>query len=220
MQLMLCCAVVLMLMQLQPSCKHQALLARFHTAMASITAWRLMIRMQQSPQTATAAATAGSSREGDRASDSGQGQQQQPEEAAPAHTTAAGYAAGGCSSSALLTLTGYPLPLSLEALAGGSSGWCCGCVQVQQQEQSCWVRFNLPAALKQDSKVAQAADKELLVRFETTDGQAAAAGAAGSGSYMHAHACTCPALQSVAGLPDRHYLSCFRASAAVLLCWC
>uniref|UniRef100_A0A383VH06 F-box domain-containing protein n=1 Tax=Tetradesmus obliquus TaxID=3088 RepID=A0A383VH06_TETOB len=147
---------------LQPSCKHQALLARFHTAMASITAWRLMIRMQQSPQTATAAATAGSSREGDRASDSGQGQQQQPEEAAPAHTTAAGYAAGGCSSSALLTLTGYPLPLSLEALAGGSSGWCCGCVQVQQQEQSCWVRFNLPAALKQDSKVAEAADKELL----------------------------------------------------------
>ncbi|WIA33623.1 hypothetical protein OEZ86_006746 [Tetradesmus obliquus] len=60
---------------LQPSCKHQALLARFHTAMASITAWRLM---------------------------------------------------------------------------------------VQQQEQSCWVRFNLPAALKQDSKVAEAADKELL----------------------------------------------------------
>jgi hypothetical protein len=56
------------------------------------------------------------------------------------------------------------MPLSLEALAGGSSGWCCGCVQVQQQEQSCWVRFNLPEALKQDSSIVEAANKGLLVR--------------------------------------------------------
>jgi hypothetical protein len=113
--------------------------------------------MQQPPPPAAAAAAVAGLSTGVR------GQQHQPEEGGIEHTTAAGDAGDGRNSSAALSLTGYPMPLSLEALAGGSSGWCCGCVQVQQQEQSCWVRFNLPEALKQDSSIVEAADQGLLV---------------------------------------------------------
>jgi hypothetical protein len=103
----------------------------------------------------------------------GQPQQQLQQQACmEPHPAAA--AAAGCSHTDQVSLSGHPMPLSLEALAGGSSGWCCGCVQVQQQEQSCWVRFNLPEALKQDASVVEAANKGLLVRGEQ---QAAAAAA-------------------------------------------
>jgi hypothetical protein len=105
-----------------------------------------------------------------------QQQQQGCEEAATAGTTAAAVAVDdgtGCrrrrrsssssSSSVVWNVTGHPEQLTLEALAGSNSGWCCGCVQVQRQEQGCWVRFNLPAALKQDSSIANAAQWGLLV---------------------------------------------------------
>jgi hypothetical protein len=49
---------------------------------------------------------------------------------------------------------GDPAPLTLQALQCG--GWACGGVMMQQQEQSCWVRFKLPAQLKTDQEVAAA----------------------------------------------------------------
>jgi hypothetical protein len=157
--------LLLVSVQAQPSCQQQALLARFHTAMSSIRGWRLMVRMQQPPAAAAAAAdTASGAAAAAEERGIGQAQQQQQEQTCIEPPRAAcAAAAAGHSHSARMSLSGYPLPLSLEALAGGSSGWCCGCVQVQQQEQSCWVRFNLPAALKQDSSIVEAADKGLLV---------------------------------------------------------
>jgi hypothetical protein len=61
-----------------------------------------------------------------------------------------------------LTITGHPAPLTLESLTN-SHGWCVGCVKLQQQEQSCWVRFNLPPQLKQDVEIqAQMNQKQLV----------------------------------------------------------
>jgi hypothetical protein len=56
---------------------------------------------------------------------------------------------------------GDPAPLTLQALQCG--GWACGCVMMQQQEQSCWVRFNLPAQLKTDQEVAKALEAGNIV---------------------------------------------------------
>lgn len=49
-------------------------------------------------------------------------------------------------------MSGHPAALTLQALESG--GWACGCILIQQQEQSCWLRFNLPPELKTDKQVA------------------------------------------------------------------
>ena len=72
---------------------------------------------------------------------SGGGTRQQPSPAAP--------------------VAGHPCPLSMQTLQAG--GWVVGCVLMQQQEQSCWVRFNLPPELRTDPDVAQALDEGHVV---------------------------------------------------------
>lgn len=58
-------------------------------------------------------------------------------------------------------MNGHPAPLNLQALQSG--GWAVGCVMMQQQEQSCWVRFNLPHELKTDAEVTHALKAKQVV---------------------------------------------------------
>jgi hypothetical protein len=56
---------------------------------------------------------------------------------------------------------GHPCPLTPSALAAG--GWAVGAVLHSNQQQSCWVRFNLPAELKSDAVIAALLEELELV---------------------------------------------------------
>lgn len=108
--------------------------------MAQISSWRLVIRHTPVPaaQQATAEAVTGKEAGQDFVNvRSGNTQQQQH-------------------------LTGHPAPLRWADLQSGLC-WCIGAVQQQQQEQSCWLRFKLPAELQQDQQLMAAAAAEQLV---------------------------------------------------------
>lgn len=63
-------------------------------------------------------------------------------------------------------VAGHPAALTMQALLSG--GWAVGCVEMQQQEQSCWVRFNLPHELVRTPAVLQALNRRELVRTTHT----------------------------------------------------
>lgn len=165
-------------MQLHAAVPHQALLARFTTALSNITGWRLLLTHStaHSHSNAPAQGTANITQHLSNLS------LRQPSDA-PSSSDAAGFhphSSTACHSydtvnpsssnlavpnaSMLRSHTpadGHPAPLTLQALQSG--GWVCGCVMMQQQEQSCWVRFNLPPELRTDPSVAQALQQGHLV---------------------------------------------------------
>lgn len=163
-------------LQLHSAAPHQALLARFHAALQHITGWRVVVTANTPapPHDPEADATADT----DCAAARNPGTAQPPGNPAAEpqqHTTQAAAAgpslastsasdspgSSNCSSSRR-PVAGYPAALTMQALLSG--GWAVGCVEMQQQEQSCWVRFNLPRELVRTPAVLQALNKRELVR--------------------------------------------------------
>jgi hypothetical protein len=167
--------------QLHAAVPHQALLSRFSTALSQITGWRLLL-------THSTAHSHSNTPAHDAANITPHLQNLslcQPSDAPTSSAAAASHSHNSsmCQScdtanfsssmsavsnaSMLRSHTpadGHPVPLTLQALQSG--GWVCGCVMMQQQEQSCWIRFNLPPELRTDPSVAQALLQGHLVGAE------------------------------------------------------
>lgn len=126
---LLCC------LQLHATGAHQALLARFNTALAHITGWRVVFK----------------ARSGTSINNSTQ-----------LHTSSPSAASSSNKKAKVEPQCGHPAALTLQALRS-SGGWACGCVMMQRQEQSCWVRFKLPPELTADAEVAAAVRSKQLV---------------------------------------------------------
>lgn len=142
--------------QAHPAAPHQAMLARFHAAMAQIRGWRLLIRRTPpaAQQSANTVAAESHSLSHDAVqqhlSSSSQPQQQQDTKKSGKQSE---------------RLVGWPQLLRWGELRSGKV-WAIGCVEQQQKEQSCWVRFNLPGELKVELGVSEAVAAGKLVSIE------------------------------------------------------
>lgn len=134
----------------------------------AMTAAPVMARNALSARVAPRPAAADPSTSATAAAAGNDTHQHQQTLAADTHTSTSHGASSSRSSCGSIAsaapLVGAPAALDLHLLGtGAASGWCCGCVQVQQQEQSCWIRFNLPPELKADNWVARALKLGCLV---------------------------------------------------------
>jgi hypothetical protein len=168
-----CCVLPV---QLHAAAPHQALLARFSTALSQITGWRLLIihstahshssappqgAVSITPHLSNLSLHQPSDASSNSAAAASSSQSSSACHSSSADPSSSQTAARSPSSHTKTPADGHPAPLTLQALQSG--GWVCGCVMMQQQEQSCWVRFNLPHELSTEADVAEALQQGRLV---------------------------------------------------------